>query len=133
MRDTFTRRAVLPAAAGMLSIPAGELAAAPSPPLRPFLVTGASSGIGKAAAQLLSVDSRPVLCAARTAAAAQDVTVAQGGIALGVGLEQAALASVRSYIEQLQQDLPMGVDGCARVLRHCHCAARRRASRRLLL
>ena len=63
MREPLTRRAVLPAAAAacLLSLPARELAAADiATPPRPFLVTGSSSGIGRAATLLLSVRTNGV-------------------------------------------------------------------------
>ena len=126
MREPLTRRAVLPAAAAacLLSLPAREFAAADIPPPRPFLVTGASSGIGRAAALLLSAEERFVLCAARTAEAAQGVATAQGsgaslngyGLALTAGLEQSDLSSVRAYVERLYQELPQ-VELCAWVVR----------------
>ena len=122
MREPLTRRAVLPAAAAacLLSLPARELAAAADvPPPRPLLVTGSSSGIGRAATLLLSAEERFVLCAARTAEAAQGVATAQGsgaslngyGLALTAGLEQSDLSSVRTYVERLYQELPQGVEG----------------------
>ena len=119
MREALSRRAVLPAAAAclLLAQPARELAAA-APPPRPFLVTGSSSGIGRAATLLLSAEERFVLCAARTAEAAQGVTAAQGdaslggyGLALGAGLDLADLTSVSAYVERLYQELPQGVEG----------------------
>ena len=127
MRESLTRRAVLPAAAAacLLSLPAREFAAAADiPPPRPFLVTGASSGIGRAATLLLSAEERFVLCAARTAEAAQGVATAQGsgaslngyGLALTAGLEQSDLSSVRAYVERLYQELPQ-VELCVWVVR----------------
>ena len=59
-----------------------------------------------------------MLCAARTAEAAQGVTAAQGdaslggyGLALGAGLDLADLTSVSAYVERLYQELPQGVEG----------------------
>jgi len=119
MRDNLSRRALLASISLLAAVapPPVELLAATPP--RPFLVTGSSSGIGRAAARQLTGDSRFVLCAARSEAVAQEVAAAQGGQSLsgfglalgGVGLEQSNLASVRTYIEQLDRDLSGGVEG----------------------
>ena len=116
--DSLSRRAFAGAgAASLLSVatPSELLAVAPPKPSRPFLVTGSSSGIGRAAAHTLSSQSRFVLCAARSAAGAQDAASAASragyGLALPAGLEQSDLESVRSYIRCLDQEWPAGVEG----------------------
>jgi NAD(P)-dependent dehydrogenase (short-subunit alcohol dehydrogenase family) len=120
MRDTcLSRRVLLPSAsaAALLSALPAEIILAAEPP-RPFLVTGSSSGIGRASTFALSGASRFVLCGARTASAAQSVAAAQDaeslggyGLALGADLEQSDLESVKTYAGQLSQDLPGGVEG----------------------
>ena len=118
MRDsTLSRRVLLPAAA-LLSAWPSEILQAAEPPPRPFLITGASGGIGRASARALSGSARFVLCGARTAAAAQEVAAAQGagslggyGLALNADLEQSDLQSVQTYVGQLSRDLPGGVEG----------------------
>ena len=119
MREPILPRRAFSVAAGALLSTAwpGDLRAA-TPPSRPFLVTGSGSGIGRAAAVELAGNGRFVLCAARTAAAAQEVADAQGtaslagfGLALSVGLEQSDLSSVRDYVERLDRDLPAGIEG----------------------
>lgn len=117
-----TRRSLLPAAvsASLLSqvvLPAGQAQAAASP--RPYLVTGATSGIGRAAATKLAAEGRFVLCAARTAEGAQvraatqdpEAALAGFGLALSLGCEQSDLASVRHFMEQLERDQQAGVEG----------------------
>lgn len=54
-----------------------------------------------------------MLCAARTAAKAQDVAAAEGGstLALRVGLEQSDLVSVKLYLDALHSEFPNGVEG----------------------
>lgn len=118
MRDsTLSRRVLLPAAAWLSAWPS-EILQAAEPPPRPFLITGASGGIGRASARALSGSARFVLCGARTAAAAQEVAAAQGagslggyGLALDADLEQSDLESVKTYVGQLSRDLPGGVEG----------------------
>ena len=135
--DSLSRRAFAGAgAASLLSVatPSELLAVAPPKPSRPFLVTGSSSGIGRAAAHTLSSQSRFVLCAARSAAGAQDAASAASGydLALPAGLEQSDLESVRSYIRCLDQ-LPASRElFCARAWSRSLCVARRRTSRRRL-
>jgi NAD(P)-dependent dehydrogenase (short-subunit alcohol dehydrogenase family) len=73
----------------------------PNPELRPAVVTGASSGIGKATAQALAALGHPVVLGARRVAECEDTAAAiraDGGEAVAIHLDLADADSIERFV-----------------------------------